>query len=260
MAGVRDDKESGGSQLTIRVEQIKDLLQVDQQSIRNDIRQAFADFWTVHPNSGVRLAWPTEDAAFQHWFEMRCSGVLAVDGLQEKPPTVTPTTYFSGIASGNLILDCPSLEHVPLMYFCGMHAKPGDSLEGASGMMRSLAFQLLGQKQDSDLPFFKDDILDQIGRHTLSELCGLFFQLVMTAPATTIICVIDGLSSDTIGIGSNAVFNCLQLLITCTKEDRPKVEFKLLLSGPEAFQIGEKWFTDVDHTVMGMMSSLSVLP
>lgn len=219
---------------------------MEQKSIDNDVRRSLADSWAMQPTCGQKLAWPMEDAVFKHWFEMKNSGVLVVDGVQRNADTVSPTTYFSAILNRNLIDPQLAVQHVPLMFFCGMHAEPGDSLEGASGIIRSLNYQLLGQNPDSDNLFLDNTFVDQ------AYLCGLFRQLVMTAKPTTIFCVIDGLSSGTNADGSivNTIFRDLQLLAKDTKRYKPGVEFKLLITGPEACRLGEEWFPDADCIVI----------
>ena len=180
----------------ISIEQLRELLQVDHESIGRDVQLSIVYGQAMNPNRQQRAAWLMMEPRFQQWFKTSGSNVLVVDGMEMEMDTTSPLTYLSAMLRQNL----ESLQvAVPLNFFCGMHARPEDSLEGACGIMRSLIDQLLQQGWNFDLSFLNYAFLEQVRGHEINHLCWLFRNLLTTAPSSTIFCIVDGISGSTLG-------------------------------------------------------------
>ena len=234
----------------ISIVQLQELLQVDYESVGNDVHLSIADGQAMNPNRQQRAAWLMREPRFQQWFKASGSNILVVDGMETEMNTTSPLTYFCAMLGQNL----ENLQvAVPLNFFCGMHARPGDSLEGACGIMRSIIYQLLQQRWYFDLSFLDYAFCEHVRSHEITRLCLLFRNLLTSAPSCTIFCVIDGISWFDTGRHSGNVstmMGYLQDLVKETNRENTGIDFKLLVTSPKACRWGQVWFPTGDRIVM----------
>jgi len=107
-----------------------------------------------------------QDVMFQRWLSTNESQMHVVGGMELSTNTVALLTQ--------------ALEGLPgavwITFFCGIHATPGGGLEGAQGIMRRSIFQILRIK--FNCAFIEEGLLKQIFDYEISQLCGLFQNLL----------------------------------------------------------------------------------
>ena len=212
-----------------------------------DIYQSAAGGQRLKPVQQQRIAWVMRDIRFQQWFSTNTSEMLVVDGMEPSGNTAetSPLTFLDVLLTMT-IEDLPGA--VSIKFFCGLHAKPEDNLEGAQGIIRSFLFQLLIQPWTFDCGFIDENFLSQIKNYDLCQLCGLFRDLVTSAPDnTTVFCIIDGISwfeNDDRRDGICTVMASLRDMVNELRWENQEgilVDLKLLVTSPVASRSANEW-------------------
>lgn len=216
---------------------------VDPETISRDVQLSIAYGRAMAPRRQQKAAWVMQEPPFQQWFQSSGSHILVVGGLEVEMDSISPLSYLCAMLQQNL----ESLQiAVPLSFFCGLHASPGDNLEGASGIMRSLIYQILLQQQwNFDCSFIDLAFLDQIRNYEISHLCILFRSLLTSATSTTIFCLIDGISWYDTSRRSGDVSTMMAYmreLVDETNQADSGIDFKLLVTSPQACPSATVWF------------------
>lgn len=190
-----------------------------------------------------RLAMLTQDAEFENWMISTRSDVLIVNAMEMTWPMEVPssTTYFIS-ALTRILIEYNAA--IPLSFFCGLHASPGDYLEGPRGLLRSLCFQLLTQSnvQDSNLTFVNNHLLNGVHAQDIGSLSDLFQRLLSVVGQQTwkpIFCLIDGITwfedarrrSET-GVAITALREFVEFLRE--RQDSVGIILKVLVTSPTA--------------------------
>ncbi|KAI9810739.1 MAG: hypothetical protein M1827_006077 [Pycnora praestabilis] len=241
---------------TISVEDLRNLLQVDCKTVDSDTQLAL-DYGRAMTLARQRKAtWLMQEPDFQGWFQASGSHILTVDGMEQETDAASPLTYFCTMLYENL----SSLQvGVALIFICGLHAKPGDYLEGARGIMRSLIHQLLLQRWDFDCSFLDYAFILEVQKYDISHLCRLFRNLLTSAPTATIFCMIDGISEyDTHSrIGDvNVMMGYMRDIVAEMNRENSGIDFKLMLTSATACRSSRMWFPDGTHIFMPDESGL----
>lgn len=237
-------------QSIINPEQIEELLKVDYETIGRDVQLSIKYGQAMNPRQQQRAAWLMQEPAFQQWFKASGSQILVVESMEVEMGPTSNLSYLCAMLQQNL----ESLQiAVPLSFFCGWHASPGDNLEGASGIMRSLIYQILGQRWNFDCSFINLAFLDQVRNFEISYLCLLFRNLLTSATSTTIFCLIDGISWYDTSRRSGDVGTMMMYmrdLVEETNQAESGIDFKLLITSPKACPSASIWFPYETRIVM----------
>ena len=237
-------------QSIINPEQIEELLKVDHESTSRDVQMSIKYGQAMTPRQQQRPAWLMQQPAFLQWFKTSGSQILVVESMEEETGPTSNLSYLCAMLQQNL----ESLQvAVPLSFFCGWHASPGDSLEGASGIMRSLIYQILGQRWNFDCSFINLAFLDQVRNFDISYLCLLFRNLLTSVTSITIFCLIDGISWYDTSRRSGDVATMMSYmrdLVEETNQAESGIDFKLLITSPKACPSASNWFPYEPRIVM----------
>lgn len=230
-------------QSIINPEQIEELLKVDYESTSRDVQLSLKYGQAMNPRQQQSAAWLMQEPVFQQWFKANGSQILVVEGMEVEMGPTSSLSYLCAMLQQNL----ESLQiAVPLSFFCGWHASPGDNLEGASGIMRSLIYQVLGQGWNFDCSFINLAFLDQVRNFDISYLCLLFRNLLTSVTSITIFCLIDGISWYDTSRRSGDVSTMMTYLRDLAEETNQAdsgIDFKLLITSPKACPSASTWFS-----------------
>lgn len=237
-------------QSIVSPEQIEEILMVDYETTDRDVRLSIKYGHAMNFREQQRAAAVMQEPAFQQWFKTSGSQTLVVDSMEGEMGPTSHLSYLCAMLQQNL----ESLQvAVPLSFFCGWHASPGDNLEGASGIMRSLISQLLGQRWNFDCSFINLAFLDQVRSHDISYLCLLFRNLLTSVTSTTIFCLIDGISWYDTSRRSGDVgtlMTYMRDLVEETNQADSAIDLKLLITMPKACPSQSMWFPYEPRIVM----------
>lgn len=186
--------QSVRSSPVVSAQQLRGGLNGDHKILIRDILVSAALGQRLKPAQQQRAAWLMKDMMFQRWFSMNESQMLIVDGMELLTNTLatSPLTFLVTLLR-QALKGLPGA--VTVTFFCGIHATPGDGLEGAQGITRSLVSQILLQDWDFNFDFIDEGFLKHIYDYKIPQLCSLFRNLLTSAPDnTTVSCIIDGIS------------------------------------------------------------------
>jgi len=204
-------------------------------------------------NRQARTASILQNPQFQSWLQAPYSSTLMINGMEfdvDHNSSVSPLTYLCVLLSQTL-----STQHMalPLSFFCAQHATPGDALEGASGLLRTLCGKLILLAGESiDLSFISDfNMLQAIAAQDIARLCFLLESLVQAMISSSnqsplvVFCLIDSISyfetQARIG-GMDIVMPFLQSMVDVTAMGNKGVVFKLLVTAEGCSDNWWKWF------------------
>ena len=240
----------------VSVQHLREGLNVDHAVLVRDILISASYGQTLNTAQAQRAAWLMQNSMFQQCFSTNESNMLIVDGMELSTDTfaTSPMTFLVALLTQSL----ESLpDAVPITFFCRFRAKPGDELEGAQGMMRSLVSQLLLQNWDFDCGFIDEDFLEHIYNYEISRLCGLFRNLLTSAPdITTVFCIIDGISWFENASRRDDICMVMKNLVDLVDELRQEsyvgtsVNLKILVTSPIASRSASEWCNSDFHLVM----------
>lgn len=239
-------------------QELRDGLNVDHKVLIRDIHVSAACGQRLRPTRQQRAAWLMQNLKFQRWFSTNESQMLIVDGMELSTNSLatSPLTFLVALLM-KALEGLPGA--VPITFFCGFHATPGDGLEGAQGMMRSIIFQLLLQNWDFDCAFIEEGFLKQVLDYEISQLCGLFRNLLTSAPDnTTIFCIIDGVSWFENPGRRNDICTVMENLQELVEELRQEsqggslVNLKILVTSPKASGSANEWGDQDSRLIMPM--------
>ena len=231
-------------------EDLRRLLQVDNNTICGNLRLTLGHGHVMAAIRQQRAIWLMHERTFQQWFRAHGSDILIVDGMEQEMDAISALSFFVAVLHESL---SNMQVAIPLTFFCGLHAKPGDYLEGAQGTMRSLIHQLLSLQWDLDQSFLDLPFLDEIRNHSIASLCTLFRNLLTSVPPTTIFCMIDGISEYEISSrihDVNVMMGFLRDLVDETNKEDSGINFKLLVTSSTASRYARTWFPYEKHIVM----------
>jgi hypothetical protein len=168
-----------------------------------DAKQVLRQCNTIHPAAERESAWILRMPAFAEWLRAGNSDILLVDGgmgyLDEgrlSAKSLLCTTLLASLAKMQ-----PT--SVRLYFFCGLHAKSVDPLNGPPGMLRSLICNLaieLHQRKWLNLDFIDDRLYQQaLDAQDLGHMCDTFHRLVTMVGGgfdnnVPVYCILDGIS------------------------------------------------------------------
>lgn len=198
-----------------------------------------------------RAACIIQDFKFQEWFRAEGSRMLVVNGQEDEScaAVIPATTYFTAILARSL---AESKIATPLVFLCEQYAMPGDTLEGASGMLRSLIYQLLARFGNAlDLSFIDYALIEGIKAFEIGSLCQLLNGVIGSALTltvrTTIICLIDNVSlletparKDDLKVAIAA----FQHLVMNIEAFGGRASLKILLTYPAISEYAWEWFPE----------------
>lgn len=234
----------------VSAEDLRNLMKVSHKTVDDDLQIALDYGRSMRSPRQHRATWLMQQPAFQQWFQASGSQVLIVDGMEQEMDTTSPLTYFCAMLHRNL----SNLQiAVPLIFFCGLHAKPGDYLEGACGIVRALTYQLLLQRWDFDCSCLDYAFLAQVQNHDISHLCRLFRILLTSAPPATIFCMVEGISEYEISrrIGDvEVMMGYLRDLVNETNVENSGIDFKVLVTSATASRSARTWFPNGTYILM----------
>ncbi|MCJ1270774.1 hypothetical protein MMC22_010671 [Lobaria immixta] len=234
----------------VSAEDLRNLMKVGHKTVDDDLQVALDYGRSMRSPRQHRATWLMQQPAFQQWFQASGSQVLIVDGMEREMDTTSPLTYFCAMLHQNL----SNLQiAVPLIFFCGLHAKPGDYLEGARGVMRTLTHQLLFQRWDFDCSCLDYAFLAQVQTYDISHLCRLFRILLTSAPPATIFCMVEGISeyetSSRIG-DVEVMMGYLRDFVNETNVENSGIDFKVLVTSATASRSARTWFPNGSYILM----------
>ncbi|KAE9365710.1 hypothetical protein N431DRAFT_472312 [Stipitochalara longipes BDJ] len=207
----------------------------------------------LSPRRQSRTASILQNPYFQHWFQAPYSNTLIINGMEfdvDHNSSVSPLTYLCVLLSQTISTQNMAL---PLTFFCAQHATPGDALEGASGLLRSLCGKLLLFAGESiDLSFISDfNMLQAISAQDITRLCYLLESLVQAMISNSkqsplvVFFIIDSISyfETQARIGAmDIVMPFLQSMVEVTGNGDKGVVFKLLVTAEGCSDYWWKWF------------------
>ena len=231
-------------------EDLKKLLHVDHKILGHNFQLALDHGRAMTSTRQQRATWLMQEPAFQQWFRAMGSHILIVDGMEQEMDTISSLSYFCAMLHNNL----SSLQvAIPLTFFCGLHAKPGENLEGAQGIMRSLIYQLLLLHLDFDYSFRDYPFLEGIRNQSIVHLCRLFRNLLTSFQSATVFCMIDGISEYEISsrlYDVNIMMGYFKDLVDETNREDSGINFKFLVTSSMACRLARVWFPFGRHLVM----------
>jgi hypothetical protein len=202
---------------------------------------------------GTRSNRLIEMKRFKEWLEAPAwvSDLILVDGHcgNVAADKVTPMsaicaslarTMMSPESSGNRDRPVPIVIH----HFCGQHLGR-NPLNGPSGLIRNLIYQLLVQSHDVEghsatpvpsLNFIDEQLLADIDDGSISSLCHLFCQLLVRIdPSKPIFCIIDGVSEiETALYGwQEHALTIVDAFLDLVEDLRPGPALRVLLTSPQ---------------------------
>jgi hypothetical protein len=224
-----------------------------QDSLTHDTVLAITYGSALSPHRQSRTASILQNPYFQHWFQAPYSSTLIINGMEfdvDHNSSVSPLTYLCVLLSQTISTQNMAL---PLTFFCAQHATPGDALEGAAGLLRTLCGKLLLFAGESiDLSFISDfNMLQAISTQNITRLCYLLEGLVQaTVPISkqsplVIFCLIDSISyfETQARIGAmDIMMPFLQSMVEATAKGDKGVVFKLLVTAEGCSDYWWKWF------------------
>jgi len=224
-----------------------------QDTLAQDAVLAITYGSALSPSRQARTASILQDPHFQYWFQAPHSNTLIINGWEfdvDHNSSVSPLTYLCVLLSQTITTQNLAL---PLTFFCAQHATPGDALEGASGLLRSLCGKLLLSTGESiDLSFISDfSMLQAIAAQDITRLCYLLEGLVQATVASSnqsplvIFCLIDSITyfetQARIGV-MDIVMTFLQSMVEATAKGDKGVVFKLLVTAEGCSDYWWRWF------------------
>jgi hypothetical protein len=224
-----------------------------QNTLAQDAVLALTYGSALSPNRQARTASILQNPHFQYWLQAPNSSTLIVNGMEfdvDHNSSVSPLTYLCVLLSQTISAQNMAL---PMTFFCAQHATPGDALEGASGLLRSLCGKLLWFAGESiDLSFISDfSMIQAIAAQDITRLCYLLESLVQAMVSSSnqtplvIFCLIDSISyfETQARIGAmNIVMQFLQSMVDVTAKGDKGVVFKLLVTAEGCSDNWRNWF------------------
>jgi len=184
------------STITLTVHQLLEILDTNVDKPQHDVYMAlsqrieFADRTQEHAMSLL------QSQPYRQWMFSAESGLLLVNGdaMNDAADTISPLSVLCGFILQSLgdMGRSRTIHH-----FCGLHVSTRDHLYGPSGLLLSLAGQLL---MLDDVAFdlrFADDrgYCTNVRQGDLPTLCHLLYHLFVQLPMFYVVfCVIDGIS------------------------------------------------------------------
>ena len=139
----------------------------------------------------------------------------------------------------------------PMMFFCGYHTSPEDTLQGATGILRTLISQLIPQLESFSLAFFDGKSLEDLRQFDIFALTHLFQGLLEQDQSSVFFIIIDEIAtydtphhSDDIRDLVNFLRDLIQQLNTeCAQYQRQTV-LKILMTCSTCSHNARAWFLD----------------
>jgi hypothetical protein len=239
--------------------QLLSLLQVQPGVPENEVHSGVQYGQTLSPEGQSRAASLLQNPRFQPWVKSGRCEILVVNGKdpRSQSATMSPLTYAIGLLGRTL---AATQAAVPLACVCGRHASPDDPLEGAAGVLRLLAFQLLAYLGDSaDLSLLDYNFIEAVKWGDVSHLRELFRSLIVSVVSVasspcSIVCLVDGVSfleTTARKPGLEILIAFLQQLVLDINELGGILVFKVLLTYPYMSSYAHDWFPPEAILTMG---------
>ncbi|KAH7091246.1 hypothetical protein FB567DRAFT_518271 [Paraphoma chrysanthemicola] len=171
---------------------LRRLLKTDEDTAGKDLEHVTRQAQSSDEISQGAMHWVLQSSRFRHWVQTTESDVLLINGnLEDGMARITAMSLLCAMLVGSLR---QQQGVYVLHYFCGTHNSRMDPTSGPSGMIRSLANQLLSMQQ-FDVHFIEyGQWKEAIEADSLSTMGRLFERLAEQVPAMMVFCIIDGIS------------------------------------------------------------------
>ncbi|KAH8435029.1 uncharacterized protein LDX57_012658 [Aspergillus melleus] len=228
----------------VTADQLRQILNANSAYPDDDLVREFGD--SIESQRRKCIPWVMANELFQAWLRQAQSQVLVInsmtDDIQENE-AITPLSCVC-VLLGRTLRRLPSC--AALTFYCGLHASPGDNLEGGNGIMRSLVYQVLQQYGDSlNLSFLNFQILQQIQGRDLATLCICFQRLLESVGTGVVVCLIDETSwyeTDSRSAEMEFVMRFLNNLVADVQASGGGFVFKVLVTASTVSQYSRIWF------------------
>ena len=139
----------------------------------------------------------------------------------------------------------------PMMFFCGYHTSPGDPLQGAIGILRSLNSQLIPQLESFNLAFFDSKSLEDLRRFDMFALSHLFQGLLEQDQSSVFFIIVDEIATYDTPHHSDDIRDLIRFLrdisqkfnAECEQNQRHTV-LKVLMTCSTCSYNARAWFLD----------------
>jgi hypothetical protein len=191
------------------------------------------------PMDQQRIGLLISDARFAGWLRSLSSQFVVVHDGHALDGNASLSTLSYLVALTTHMLAAPGMTHLP--FFCGLHSRPGSMLEGAHGVVRSLALQLLQLFGDMSFPVAVDPGLIQQGlaANDLETLCDVFALALQHVPAGVVYVVVDGAFWYGTSARADDLANVVMFLnqLVCDEQAASRgVVLKVMVTNPAARQ------------------------
>ena len=183
---------ASGSQSQITLDDIFEALAVDIDVVASDANVSFLRGASLDMGSQDRIAWVFQDARFQSWFRSQDSAMLLIDASITDEPMNSGLSYFA-VSLAQVLRQMAVTS--PMMFFCGYHTSPGDPVQGAIGILRTLNSQLIPQLESFSLAFFDSKSLDDLRQFDIFALCHLFQGLLEQDQSSVFFIIVDEIAT-----------------------------------------------------------------
>lgn len=260
----------------ITIEQLLDILDAGlvrpdsrpQESILDTIRQDRDSVFhfgrsLLPPSRQEGIATIMQDSHFQSWIKSAGSQTLVINGMEMDShwqETISPISYMCYLLSETLS-GGHSATATSLSFYCGLHSTPGDKIEGAGGMLRSITTQLLlAHGQTISLSFLDLSTIQSLQNHNIHGLCFLLEHLLAGIGAGIVTMMIDGISwyeSDARLQETTTVMRFLNSLVEAIEARQSGLVLKLMVTSPTMSRYSREWFPAAAE-VCGMPGNFSL--
>ena len=223
-----------------------------QESISDTIardRDAVFHFGrSLHPSRQEGIATIMQDSHFQSWIKSVSSHTLLINGMEMEShwqETISPISYMCYLLSETLS-GGQSASAKSWSFYCGLHSTPGDKIEGAGGMLRSIITQLLlAHGQTISLSFLTFSAIQSLQNHNIHGLFSLLEHLLAGVGAGIVTVMIDGISwyeSDARLQETTTVMRLLNNLVEAVEARQTGLVLKLMVTSPAMSRYSREWF------------------
>lgn len=245
---------------TITVQQLLDILDAGlvrpgsrpRESISDTVardRDSVSHFGrTLNPSRQEGIATIMQDPCFQSWIMSAHSHTLIINGMEMDShwqESVSPISYMCYLLSETLSGGHSTATKF-LNFYCGLHSMPGDSIEGANGIIRSIITQLLqAYSQRISLPFLDLSAIQRLQNNNIEELCFLLERLLGGIGVGIISMMIDGISwyeSEARLQETATVMRFLNSLVEAVEAGQTGLVLKLMVTSPAMSRYCREWF------------------
>lgn len=203
---------------------------------------------SLHPSRQEGIATIMQDPHFQSWIKSAGSHTLVINGMEMDShwqETISPMSYMCYLLSETLF-GGHSATATSLKFYCGLHSTPGENIESAGGMLRSIITQLLrAHGQTISLSFLDLSAIQCLQSHNIHGLLFLLERLLAGIGAGIVIIMIDGISwyeNDARLQETTMVMRFLNSLVEAVEASQSGLVLKLMVTSPTMSRYSREWF------------------